>query len=438
MNLNPHKSSGPDNISTKLIQDSISEIIEPLIHIYNLSLSTGIVPEKLKMAKVIPIFKKGDESVISNYRPISLLSVFDKMLEKVMYTRLESYFNKHNILYDYQFGFRNKYSTNLALIDLLDKLYSDLDNKNFVIGIYCDLQKAFDSCNHEILLYKLNYYGIRGITLNWFKSYLNNRTQYVSIDNIKSTLGRVTCGVPQGSVLGPLLFLIYINDIHIAVKHSIIKLFADDTNMFISSKNIIDLCEICNEQLKKLNDWFSANKICINVDKTVYSVFGPGAKIDLLNDYNCSLVLNGMILKQVSCSKYLGVFIDDELKWKTHINYVVKKLLKYVGIFYKLRSYLPLRTLKQLYYAFVHSNLIYCIEIYGNAPMSYLDPIKKLTNRILRILQNKPLSYPVKLLYSNFNTLPFSSLHKLYVAKFVHQCKFSNCNLPGIFLKLLL
>jgi hypothetical protein len=162
-------------------------------------------------------------------------------------------------------------------------------------------------------------------------------------------------------------------------------------------------------------------------------VFGPGAKIDLLNDYNCSLVLNGMILKQVSCSKYLGVFIDDELKWKTHINYVVKKLLKYVGIFYKLRSYLPLRTLKQLYYAFVHSNLIYCIEIYGNAPMSYLDPIKKLTNRILRILQNKPLSYPVKLLYSNFNTLPFSSLHKLYVAKFVHQCKFSNCNLPGIF-----
>ena len=205
--LNPSKCPGADNLGP-LILDISSSIIDPLLHIYNLSLSTGVVPNKLKIAKVIPIFKRGDSHLPNNYRPISLLSVFSKLLEKVMYNRLYSFLQTNNILYQYQFGFRENHSTTLALLDVVDQIYAHLDKHESVVGVYLDLEKAFDTVNHAILLHKLYNYGIRGVVYEWFRNYLHNRTQFVTVNECNSEVRNIKHGVPQGSLLGPLLFLI--------------------------------------------------------------------------------------------------------------------------------------------------------------------------------------------------------------------------------------
>ena len=209
----------------------------------------------------------------SNYRPISLLSIFDKLLEKLMAARLNNFLEKNNILYKYQFGFRKNYSTVLAVIDVVEDILEHLDQQDIGIGIYLDLKKAFDTVDHDILLYKLYNYGIRGVVHDWFKSYLCNRQQFTAIQNNVSKCESVTCGVPQGSVLGSILFLIYVNDIYKALPNERIKLFADDTNSFLFEKNGKSLYEKAAKCLNKLNQWYFANKLTLNLTKTCYTVF---------------------------------------------------------------------------------------------------------------------------------------------------------------------
>ena len=259
-NLKNSNSTGVDNISVKLIK-SCSSLISPILsNINNHSLTSGIFPNALKIAKVVPVFKNGDVKCISNYRPISVLPIlfigkigktyrfyllflpilftYSKVTEKIVYNRLCSYLTDHSVLHANQFGFREKLSTSMALLELVDKLSEATDNKLIYIGVFIDLAKAFDTVNHKILLCKLEHYGIRAVTLSWFRSYLTNRKQYVVIDKYNSDCAQITCGVPQGSILGPLLFLVCINDLNYASKILQTIMFADDTNLFLTGKSL--------------------------------------------------------------------------------------------------------------------------------------------------------------------------------------------------------
>ena len=429
--LNVTKSSGPDNISPLLVKENCLFLCEPLAYLFNLSLEKGIVPSNLKTAKVVPIFKKGDVHTASNYRPISLLSIFNKLLERLVYKRMYNFLNKNQTLYEFQFGFRKNHSTSLALLEVVDNCYKQLDENNIILGIYLDLQKAFDTVDHSILLHKLYYYGIRGTTYDWLKSYLCNREQYTVVNNHQSSNGRVICGVPQGSVLGPLLFLIYVNDISQAVPGNKLKLFADDTNLFLYGKTLVDLENQANSCLSQLDLWFVANRLSLNIEKTCYTLFSPRN----IPDSNCllNITINNQPISKVTNCKYLGIVIDEKLKWDAHIESLYKKLIKYTGIFYKIRNVLPRSCLRKLYYALVHPHILYGIEIYANTSDSLLDKLYKLNNKILRILQFGKKETHVCDMYNVYNTLQIPHLRELQLLLFMHKYFYHRTSLPSVF-----
>ena len=249
----------------------------------------------LKIAKVVALFKAGSTEELNNYRPISLLPVFDKIIEKLMHRQLYTFLEDHNILFKNQFGFRKKCSTAHSLIEITEKIKESIDSGNFGCGIFIDLKKAFDTVNHTILLQKLEHYGIRGTILKWFESYLTDRKQYVFYNGVSSDMKTVTCGVPQGSVLGPLLFLIYINDLPNISDKLQFFLFADDTNIYYESKDLKILEKTVNEELKKLSLWLNLNRLALNVGKTNFVIFRSCQRAP---NHNVTLLMNKKALQQ--------------------------------------------------------------------------------------------------------------------------------------------
>ena len=304
-----HSSPGWDELSSTILKPNIDSYIKPLTYIINQSFKDGIFPNELKLAKIIPIYKAGDKSLPTNYRPISVLSLFSKIFEKIMYNHLLSFINTYNILYKFQFGFRKQYSTSHAIITLVEQINNAINSGKIMIGVFLDLSKAFDTVNHSILIKKLYAYGIRGNILQWLKSYLNNRKQYVYINETKSEVRSISCGIPQGSVFGPLLFILYVNDLSTASHNLFSILFADDTSVFMKGESINEVINMLNIELHKITVWLESNKLTLNVVKSHFMIFHR-AKLKLTKP---DVKLCSTTLEQVKYTKFLGIIIDEKL-----------------------------------------------------------------------------------------------------------------------------
>ena len=339
-----------------LIKNSFDLISEPLAQLINLSLTTGVFPDKLKVAKVIPIYKAENSENFSNYRPISLLTNFSKIFERAMYKRLITFVEQYEILYCYQFGFRKNHSTSMALIHLVNKITSAIDRKETTAGVFLDLSKAFDTIDHDILFDKLEHYGIGGLALTWIKSYFFERKQFVEFNQTCSSEQTNKCGVPQGSILGPLFFILYINDLPNASKVTEILIFADDTSIFYSHSDPKHLESVLNEELKKVDVWMKGNKLCVNIEKTNYIIFKSNRKSVATN---FSLCFGNKLLEQK----------------KDHISYISKKISKSVGIMHRSRFNLSSKTKLSLYCTLIYSYITYCNLVWSSTYVTNLNRI---------------------------------------------------------------
>jgi len=309
----------------------------PLLHLISKSLETGVIPNQLKIAKVVPIFKSGDKLSPDNYRPISLLPNFSKILEKVVSNRLIGFLGDHNLISEHQFGFRKGHSTIHPLMLFMNNLTSALNKKQISIAIFCDLRKAFDTVNHKILLDKLQNMGVRGVELLWFKNYLSNRKQFVSIRDANSVLMEIILGVPQGSILGPLLILIYINDLPKCSK-LFSQLFADDTTQSASNDNLEALTLFVNHEFHKTVNFFCSHRLSLHPEKTKFMIVSSANVNTVLNiviNYNSlngvqdpSKIYNMNYINNSTTpyAKFLGVLIDPKLTFKPHVANIVKKV----------------------------------------------------------------------------------------------------------------
>ena len=429
LTLDINKSAGYDGFDTKVVISSIDSIVSPLCNIFNASIEKGIFPSALKIAKVLPIFKNGNKALLNNYRPVSILSIFSKMLEKIIYDKLISFIQKHNILYRRQFGFRKGFSTSHAIIDFVDKLAKAFEDKLIVVGIFLDLSKAFDCIDHSILLDKLHFYGIRGTALKWFQSYLSGRRQYVCIDNFKSDYRNISVGVPQGSNLGPLLFLIYINDLQYVSDVLSVILFADDTSLFLSGKNVVVINQMINTEMEKVQSWFLANKLQINYTKTNYMIF----KSRNMNvDGNLVHIrFNDTTIQRVKSTKFLGVIIDESLSWKDHINHISLKISRMIGVLNNLKYILPLKVLVQLYNSMILSHLSYCNIVWGNCASYLLQKLFVLQKRAIRVITKSNYLAHTKELFLKLNILDVYSINNFQISVFMYS--FTKELLPEIF-----
>ena len=420
---------GIDKISTKILIGTYQNCLNHLTHFFNLCLRTATFPDLLKIALVRPIFKSGENDKFTNYRPISLLPILSKILEKIIYFSLTSYITDNNVLSENQFGFRKKHSTYMPVSLIIDNITECLENGGKVIGLYLDLKKAFDTVNKEILLNKLYFLGIRGKLLKIITSYLENRVQKVGIKNSLSDSKNINIGVPQGSILGPLLFILYINDLPLISNLADFYLFADDTAIVIKGNSFEDIQAKINILIPKITKWFLSNRLSLNASKTCYQLYSIHP-----NNADIDIIINNSKITRTPTVKYLGIIIDENLKFDAHINTLASKISKNIGIMSRVRYFLSSKQLLLLYNSLILPYLNYCAVVWGFSYDSRLLKIIRLQKRALRIIDNKPYFYPSNQLFVKYKMLKVPELVR--AQSIVILLAFLNGTLPPIFSRL--
>ena len=432
--MKPKQSSGADCISTKLLKEIAPIIITPLHYLINISLETGFVPTELKLAKVIPVYKDGNCHEYTNYRPISLLSSFSKLFEKVVSKQLIRFLHINEIIYKHQYGFRAGHNTSHPVLHLTDKIYNAMNTKpsGKTLTIFIDLKKAFDTVDHSILLEKMKIYGVRNTENRWFENYLSDREQFVSLHGIESIKKKISCGVPQGSVLGPLLFLLFINDLPNATDF-LTLLFADDTTFQVSGSELNQLFDLANTELKKSAVWFEANKLTLNVKKTKFMVFSESTS-KISNSY---LKIGETNIEQIgtNCNekyfKFVGHVLDDKLSWEGHIEHIAKKLASANFGINSSKNFVPLRIRKSLYYSLFDSHLNFGNLMWGCAKTKLLNKVENLQKRCIRNVCLKNFRAHTEPLFKHLNILKLSD--KISYCRSVFMHKYRNRKLPMSF-----
>ena len=365
-----NKSTLDSKISALKIANESYRFTAIIAKIVNTSFEHGEFPQGLKLARVVPIHKGGSKTDVANYRPISLLGSFSKIYEKLMHGRLLDFFDKNDLFFEMQYGFRPGRSCEHALLNAQNTILGSLNKKEVALLLLIDFSKAFDMVDHAILLKKLYHYGIRGIVHKWFKSYLENRKQFVSVGGSDSGESDLTYGVPQGSILGPILFIIYINDLPEISKMAKFILYADDANIIVSGVTIEEVYQKIQDLAGCLLKWVNCNGLALNLKKTKYMIFTRKRTYA-----EQSIRINNVLIERKSTEKFLGVIIDENMSWAHHISTIKSKMARYLGVMYKIRKYIPSKTRMQIFHSFVQSHLNYCSLVWGFAAKSHIDSL---------------------------------------------------------------
>ena len=384
--MSANKAIGLDDVSSRVLKLARPAIVDSLTYIINLSLSTGTFPSAWKEAKVIPLHKGGDLDNTNNYRPISILPVVSKIIERAVHNHVYSYLSAHNILNEHQSGFRPKHSTETALVDMVDDWLTNINSGKMTGVAFIDLRKAFDTVNHGILIDKLRLIGASSITLKWFRSYLSGRMQSVTFKDTISSKLPVNIGVPQGSILGPLLFLIFINDMSKVIKHGKISMYADDTTLYVNDNDVNVISKKLTEDIHEITAWLRINKLFLNTEKTNIMLVGSSSRLRRVHDDEFTVIVNGLKLNRVKKAKCLGVVIDDELLWHKQVNGVTQKLFCKIALLRRLSTFLDSNTLNILYKSLVQPHFDYCSVVWFGRFIEDIHKLNVLQKRCARII----------------------------------------------------
>lgn len=405
--------TGLDGVSAPLLKLIAPTILDSIVKVMNCSIQSGICPAALKMARVTPVHKAGSNTDPNNFRPISVLPIISKLLERHVCNHLTNYLRSYKLIISTQSGFRSQHSTESILIKMTDDWLEAMDRGELTGVIYLDLRKAFDVVNHDLLLTKLQMYGFSPSALRWFKSYLTDRYQQVSLNGVLSDAASLRCGVPQGSILGPSLFLLFINDLPLSWKNEN-GIFADDATFYASAQSLSTIQDDLQRDLASTAKWTKEHGMVAHPEKTKYMIIGTNQKISHCKDCSLSLWLNDKQLQQTHDERLLGVDIDPKLTWSTHVENLRKKLLKRIAVLARIKKLLPIKYRIILFNASIKPILEYCVSVWGNCNAGLLDDLFKLQKRCARIILNE--SYQSRSL-SLFVKLGWTPINHICIAK---------------------
>ena len=405
------QSPGIDGISIKLLKDASNIVAGPLVNIFNVSLQRAIFPNDWKLAKVTPIFKEGNKADCGNYRPISVISAVAKLFEKLVYRQLSSFLTLNGILVEQQSGFRHKHSTETALLSSTNEWLFNMDRGLLSGVLFLDLKKAFDTVDHHILLSKLELYGIKGTSLKRFESYLFGRNQICSVNSRMSSVRQLKCGVPQGSNLGPILFLLYINDFPNCLETTKANLFADDTNLSCEGFSPYEIEIKLNKDIENVHRWLTANKLSLNMKKTEFMIIGSRHHLTTIEN-SPVLTLGGNNVKRVFQKKSLGMILDEQLKWDKHNDKQCKIISNNIALLKRARSFVSRDSLIKMYNAVVWPHFNYCSTIWNDGCYSIIDKLFKLQKRAARVITGDTYDVRSMQTLDSLNWLPLEELLK--------------------------